>query len=165
MEVYKPWDFCKERNCYGIGEYPDKEKRKKHYCKRCGAYSMHQYLKRHGQILEEGSDITFQLAEAQADNAEILDWIKAWHKDYQGWLDGDFDAEDILSTVGRSMEGVITDTHPGAALLTELEYLRKIEAVAYKLRDSYGKDAQTKMQAWHEFEQALSQAKDGDTAK
>jgi hypothetical protein len=30
---------------------------KKVYCYRCYAYRMHQYLKEHGQILEEGSEL------------------------------------------------------------------------------------------------------------
>jgi hypothetical protein len=36
-------------------------------CKDCKAYQLHQYLKGHGQILEEGSDLESQLAEAQAE--------------------------------------------------------------------------------------------------
>ncbi|MFA7171567.1 MAG: hypothetical protein WC180_06260 [Candidatus Paceibacterota bacterium] len=52
-------------------------------------------------------------------------------------------------------DGMIADASRKAS--EELERLRKIELVARKLKESYGKDAQTKMNVWHEFVDALSQ--------
>ncbi len=127
MEVYKPWDFCKERNCYGIGKYPDKEKRKKHYCKGCGAYSMHQYLKRHGQILEEGSDLTFQLAEAQADNVNLLQAFREIHRHIHPH-NGPFYSEYIDNII----DGIRDNPHPGAPLLAELERYKRALSLACK---------------------------------
>lgn len=51
--------------------------------------------------------------------------------------------------------------HPMSKLLAELEQLRKIRDAAEKLQDSYGRDAESKMNAWHEFINILAQAKAG----
>lgn len=49
---YKSWEFCKHINCYAMSF--GKSFRVKTICIRCPAYQMHQYLKEHEQILEEG---------------------------------------------------------------------------------------------------------------
>ena len=61
MKLYKPWDFCKSIDCDALGVIFKDEKMKKRYCYRCYAYRMHQYLKEHGQILEEGSELAKRL--------------------------------------------------------------------------------------------------------
>jgi len=121
-----------------------------------------------------------------------IKWLTNNRKEETKWLINGpmhLNNEQADYNIGQSItdwENVYSQPHPGASLLAELEQERKwvkhwhdlleqtqdelerlrgIEAVAQKLRDSYGKDAQTKMQAWHEFKQALSQAKAGDTTK
>ena len=78
MEAYKPWNFCKAIDCPALMAYPidcsqqiglpfidwDKE-RKTLYCNGCKAYKMHQYLKEHGQIIEEGSELAAQFVDVQ----------------------------------------------------------------------------------------------------
>jgi hypothetical protein len=70
MEAYKPWDFCKSIDCLAMRRSEavnQGEEARKQACNDCKAYQMHQYLKEHGQILEEGSALEAQLAEAQTE--------------------------------------------------------------------------------------------------
>lgn len=52
---YKSWEFCEYIKCYAMSF--GKSFRVKAICSRCPAYQMHQYLKEHGQMLEEGSEL------------------------------------------------------------------------------------------------------------
>lgn len=52
MTPYKSWDYCKE-NCVAYQDWPSNEVRIYMVCGGCHAYKMHQYLKEHGQIIEE----------------------------------------------------------------------------------------------------------------
>lgn len=70
METYESWDFCKYHVCDAL-RLSDKDKRKRAYCETCRAYQMHQYLKDHGQILEEGSELE-QMRSNYEKCAEIL---------------------------------------------------------------------------------------------
>lgn len=68
MKVYKPWDFCKSIDCDVLNINKETQADS---CLRCKAYQMHQYLREHGQILEEGSALQSQLAEAQASVTQL----------------------------------------------------------------------------------------------
>ena len=57
LKLYKPWEFCKAIDCDALSVIHQDQRMKKVYCYRCYAYRMHQYLKDHGQILEEGSEL------------------------------------------------------------------------------------------------------------
>lgn len=52
--------------------------------------------------------------------------------------------------------------HPMSKLKAELEALRAVKEAAEELRDSYGKDSATKMNAWHKFVDALAAVKGAD---
>jgi len=55
LAPYKPWEFCKSIDCsapFRIGLAD---------CRDCKAYQIHQYLREHGQILEEGSMLLAEL--------------------------------------------------------------------------------------------------------
>ena len=78
METYKPWDFCKSIDCLAIKrseEVNQSEEARKQSCMSCKAYKMHQYLREHGQILEEESVLAAQFAGAKADNEVLSDLI------------------------------------------------------------------------------------------
>lgn len=61
MKPYQPWEFCKAIDCDALSVIHQDQRMKKVYCYRCYAYRMHQYLKDHGQILEEGSELAKRL--------------------------------------------------------------------------------------------------------
>jgi len=69
MQAYKPWDFCKSLQCYSHQLDPE-------YCKKvgCKAYQMHDYLREHGQIIEEGNPLLAELEQLRRvrDAAEKL---------------------------------------------------------------------------------------------
>jgi hypothetical protein len=56
LESYKSWDYCKE-HCDMYQKWADSEERVYMMCGDCHVYQFHQYLKEHGQILEEGSEL------------------------------------------------------------------------------------------------------------
>jgi len=144
MEPYKSWDFCKSIDCAYMGFSLDNRQRACLETK-CKAYQFHQHLRDHGQILEEGSalesqlanykditglsceeyrmhrekikEIESQLAEAQADNAALVEFVKQVEQSI--WLPGQIIAKEILA-----------NPHPGDSLRKELEQLRNIETVA-----------------------------------
>ena len=59
MKPYQPWEFCKTIDCDVLEII--KKPYQKMYCQKCKAYKFHQYLKEHGQILEEGSELAKRL--------------------------------------------------------------------------------------------------------
>ncbi len=70
MKPYEPWEFCKAIDCPAFpGIIFGCEDTKKIFCRKCHAYQMHQYLKDHGQILEEGSGLIARVREAEAELA------------------------------------------------------------------------------------------------
>lgn len=69
-EPYKSWEYCQSINC-PIYNHWGKEKRKE-ACVTCHAYQMHQYLREHGQILEEGSKLLLkEWRELKAENEQL----------------------------------------------------------------------------------------------
>jgi hypothetical protein len=115
IDVYKSGDYCRSIKCPAIGQQD------KFNCQQCGAYGMHQYLKRHGQILEEGSDLTFQLAEAQADNVALRERLKEVQQyfnnpsKYSGaWPEW----------YSATIEQLLYKANPGDSIRKELEQLR-----------------------------------------
>ena len=54
MTPYQSWDFCRAIDCTFMVRT---EEQRKTLCRDCKAYQMHQYLKEHGQIVEEGSEL------------------------------------------------------------------------------------------------------------
>lgn len=68
MNPYKPWDFCKDTDCKSY-RYPGlEEERILFFCEKCKAYKMHQYLREHGQIVEEGSPCITKIAVLTEEN-------------------------------------------------------------------------------------------------
>jgi nicotinamide riboside kinase len=61
---YKPWDFCRA-NCNKVELWPNKRDRKILFCYRCKAYQFHQYLRQHGQILEDESELAEKIKEVR----------------------------------------------------------------------------------------------------
>ena len=58
VETYKPWDFYKATGCNFLIR---DETIRADLCKSCPAYQMHQYLKEHQQIIEEGNPLIKEL--------------------------------------------------------------------------------------------------------
>ena len=59
MKTYNPWDFCRSINCNSM--IRTEEQRKVLTCPNCKAYQMHDYLREHGQIIEEDSPLLKEL--------------------------------------------------------------------------------------------------------
>lgn len=116
------------------------------------------------------------LLEAQADNVKLRK-ESSWTNHFVGAAaKGLLEIHDIITEYypgdsinlpkfdyAKKIDNIANDflnkPHPGAALLKELEQLRAVRDAAEKLKDSYSKDAQSKMNAWHEFIDALAQAR------
>jgi hypothetical protein len=91
-----------------------------------------------------------QLADALAELKQLRQRVEA----YNGFEPCDFKRLDSLNKqLEESAKGY-------KSLVPELLQLRKVRDAALKLKDSYGRDSQSKMQAWHEFVDALAQSKE-----
>jgi len=85
----------------------------------------------------ESKQAQAELEALRADNAELISWFNTMYMDCQEWNEGKHDAEELLSDfMGAIKESIITKPHPGTSLLSELEGLRKVAALAEKLLDS-----------------------------
>ena len=153
VETYKSWDFCKATGCNFLIR---DEAIRADLCKSCPAYQMHQYLHEHGQVLEEGSKLQTdmsnhratveatknilddlnhmrsQLAEAQADNAALVETIKTVINIHiaPGCTCDDAGYICPRCRVFTTCHLTLNNPHPGADLLIELEqYKRAYETV------------------------------------
>lgn len=132
MKIYKPWDFCKSINCDAL-EIKDTEIRGQ-YCHKCNACLMHQYLRDHGQILEEGSELMGQ---------EVV--IEEYHRLAE--------RQNKRNSVYCKLNADLTKQ----AVDLQCQVAAHQEAVkaSRELINAYGKDSQTKMNAWHGLKEAL----------
>ena len=71
MEPYKPWDFCRSINCNSM--IRPEEQRKVLTCPNCKAYQMHDYLRGHEQIIEEGNPPLTELEQYKRALGLLLD--------------------------------------------------------------------------------------------
>lgn len=65
MTPYKSWDYCKDVECAIYQGFPKDKRKEACVSIECHAYQMHQYLKEHEQILEEGSQFTEKILKAK----------------------------------------------------------------------------------------------------
>lgn len=68
----------------------------------------------------------------------------------------------LRTSIERKGEANRSLLNENRSLLQELEALRGVRSAAEELKESYGKDATTKMNAWHKFLDALAAAKGGN---
>lgn len=70
-------------------------------------------------------DLESRLQQAEADNANLLDWMKTFHEDCSEWDAGNRDPEEVLCDMQKALEELIINVpHPGDVILEELEQLR-----------------------------------------
>jgi hypothetical protein len=67
MQAYKTLDFCKSIDCDLLETAISSTK--KGFCSLCRAYKMHQYLRDHNQILEEGYYLSARIGRLETELA------------------------------------------------------------------------------------------------
>ncbi|NLW90027.1 MAG: hypothetical protein GXY34_00280 [Syntrophomonadaceae bacterium] len=91
------------------------------------------------ELAEKVKDLEAQLAQAKADNAGTLQYIKAWLADLNYVFTGKSDKDEVVNDLFRSMECFYNENpHPGADLLRELEeYKLALKRAAEELLHYY----------------------------
>lgn len=157
-DVIKNCDECKYDGIWSIGlpkkEYSDIEQRLEEAEAEIKRIVKGMKCKCHEDPVELYKNVQNQVEELQAEIATIRIVAQKLIEE-DSMMSGERSTKRISALISDLGQSLSSDA--GRAYLEELARLREIRDAAKELKDSYGKDATTKMNAWHNFVEVLGE--------